>query len=68
MIGKRTFPPHIGDSRAFKARKRRELAALERAVLDALTGAAYTPLRDIGVMLRQVQAWRKDCSAKVWGR
>jgi hypothetical protein len=65
---KRTFPPHLGDRRAFKARKRRELAALERAVYNCLHGAAYTPLRDVGVVLRQVQEWRRNCSAKAWGR
>lgn len=65
---KRTFPPHLGDRRAFKARKRRELAAVERAVWNALNGAAYTPMRDIGVLLDRVREWRKACSAKAWGR
>jgi len=65
---KRTFPPHLGDRRAFKARKRRELAALERAVFAALGGAAYTPMKDVGVMLNKVREWRLACSAKEWGR
>ena len=65
---KRTFPPHIGDRRAFKARKRREIAAAERAIWNALGGAAYTPMRDVGVVLAKVREWRKACSVKAWGR
>lgn len=65
---RRAFPEHLGGRRAFKARKRRELAALERAVWNALDGAAYTPMKDIGITLDTVRGWRKACSAKAWGR
>lgn len=68
MDDSRAFPKHVGRSRQWKARKRRELAALEKAVYAVLLGCAYTPLRNVGVVLEQVKAWRRDCSAARWGR
>jgi hypothetical protein len=62
------IPAHLGPAREFKARKRRELARLERAVYAVLNGAAYTPIVTALPMLAEVKRWREVCSAKAWGR
>lgn len=67
----RKLPAHIGGThRAWKARKRRELRAVER-VFDALTiGCAYAPpanaaIGRIGAALAEL---RTAYSVKAWGR
>jgi len=65
---KRTFPEHIGPSRAWKTRKRREAAALERALDAFLVGCFFTPCKDVGLIRTQVREWREQLSVKAWGR
>jgi hypothetical protein len=69
MPSKRTFPKHIGRSREWKARKRRELTAVAKALGVLQVGAAYMPImQDFNVVMDKVARWQRDCSAKAWGR
>lgn len=54
--------------RAFKAQKRRDAKAAEKALHDLLVGCAFTPSRNVGLLLEQVQEIRKRFSVKEWGR
>ena len=72
-MAKRGFPEWIpGTSREFKARKRREAAAVARALDVLRLGCAYTPLgvrgSDFDAVCAAVDAWRKKLSANTWGR
>jgi hypothetical protein len=54
--------------RQWKARKRREVRELERALGRVLRGCVYTPICGIGVVLATVREWRDAVSVKRWGR
>lgn len=55
--------------RAWKARKRAELAAIRRAVDVFRLGSAYVPCRaEFEEVERAVTTMRRKLSAKEWGR
>jgi hypothetical protein len=56
--------------RGFKATKRRDAAAVERALNELRTGCAYVPNipDEIDAVMKTVRAWRIALSVKEWGR
>jgi hypothetical protein len=54
--------------RQWKARKRREVRELERALGRVLRGCLYVPIYGIGGLACAVREWREAVSVKRWGR
>lgn len=53
--------------RDYKAMKRSQLAAVEKAADEFLRGSAYTPVDGIK-LLEMVRSMRELCSVRRWGR
>lgn len=67
-MGKRILPGHIGGTiHQWRAKKRAEAKAVQRALRTMLKGCAFTPTRDIGVMLRMADENVERLSVKNWG-
>jgi hypothetical protein len=63
-------PPsrHKGTPHAWRVQKRREVRAAEKAVRALLLGAHFTPVDDIGGMLRTLERWKRAMGVDYWGR
>jgi len=58
----------VPTARAFRQRKRKELDIAIQAMWDVLLASAWTPAKDIGVILSMLQVQRKALSQKNWGK
>jgi hypothetical protein len=54
--------------RAWRTQKRREIRAVEKAMETFNMGAAATPTRDSGEVMRTIRKMREQMSVKNWGR
>lgn len=74
MISQKTIPEHVikqyGSARAFRARKRKALRELQRALNDLRLGCGYFPNGSRGVdnIDYEIQILTRELSVKNWGR
>lgn len=69
---KEFLPDHVKKDfptmHAWRSHKRRQAKIARRAVHDLLIGCAFTPARQIGVILGEMDRVIEELSVKNWGR